>query len=359
MTDFLIDTDIDEICVALDRSDVLALKGKQVLITGARGFLGRYFTAVLARLNEHELREDPARVILVDNFISAGAAGARVPSVPNMVFFEANVCTPSHRMLTAPRYDYIIHGAGIASPAHYRAHPLETIDVATVGLRNVLELARANAGCRMISFSSSEIYGDPDPAHVPTREDYRGNVSCLGPRACYDESKRLGETLVRVYAERHGVHASIIRPFNVYGPGMQRTDYRALPNFAARIADGQPIEAYGDGKQTRTYCYVTDAINGFLRVLFRGHAGEPYNIGNPSPEISALELAEITREVWSYAGREVEIVTRPRPDSYPADEPQRRCPDISKARAHVGYEPRVDLRAGLGRFFAWTNEMFR
>ncbi len=156
--------------------------------------------------------------------------------------------------------------------------------MAVQGTKNMLDLARTN-GAKLLFFSWSEIYGDPDSAHVPTPESYRGNVSCLGPRACYDKSKRLGETLCRIYQQRYGVHTNIVRPFNVFGTGMQERDYRVLPNFASQIAGGRPLTVYGTGRQTRTYCYLSDAIVGFTLAMLRGVPGEPYNVGNPKPEL--------------------------------------------------------------------------
>lgn len=346
---FLLASDIDEIVANLPIGMLRQLAGKHIVITGARGFLGRYLTAVIAYLNEHHLLEKPLRVTGIDNFISSGEEGIKVPKIPHIEFIAADVIQPL--VADLGRIDYIFHAAGIASPAHYRKYPLETLEVATTGLKNMLELARANEGCRFSFFSSSEIYGDPDPSNVPTKETYRGNVACLGPRACYDMSKRLGETMVQIYAQQYGVHATIIRPFNVYGPGMQEHDYRVLPNFAARIAQRKDLEVYGDGKQTRTYCYVTDAIGGFLRVLVNGEAGEPYNIGNPSPEISVNDLA--TTIAKALPSESIHVHRMPHPASYPADEPNRRCPDITKART-LGYSPRITLDDGLKRFFGWA-----
>lgn len=375
MTDFLLKTDIAEIVSHLPIGALEQLAGKHVLITGGRGFLGRYFTAVLDHLNLTHLLAKPVRVTCLDNFISAGEAGRDVSefSGEHIRFVEHDVIKPYRpgypEALTdktvihqdgAPwfstRVDFILHAAGIASPAHYRKHPLETLEVATVGLKNSLELAKANPGCKLVFFSSSEIYGDPTEGNVPTPETYRGNVSCLGPRSAYDESKRLGETLVMIYAQQFGVHGTIIRPFNVIGPGMQHTDYRVLPNFAAKIALGQPVEMYGDGKQTRTYCYIADAIGGFLRVLLHGRPGEPYNIGNPTPEISVIDLMKTTTQILNGPafGVTVDAVIRPHPPSYPADEPNRRCPDISKAARELGYAPRIGLEDGLSRFYGWA-----
>lgn len=352
MAEFLIRRDIEEIVANMPIGSLKEFGGKHVLLTGGRGFLGRYFTAVFQYLNEHFLTGAPVRVTVMDNLISAGPEGAAIPTIEHVTFLQHNVIEP---LPDIGKIDFILHAAGIASPAHYRKHPLETMEVAITGLKNALELARANPGCRMSFFSSSEIYGDPDPANVPTRESYRGNVACLGPRSCYDSSKRMGEGLVQIYQQQHGVAATIIRPFNVYGPGMQRGDYRVLPNFAAKIADGEPLQVYGRGNQTRTFCYVTDAIGGFLRVLLYGEPGEPYNIGNPTPEIGMVDLVSAVQKAVHGA---VEYRVVEYPDTYPADEPSRRCPDISKATQRLGYAPRVSLEDGLGRFFGWASSAF-
>ncbi len=353
MTSFLLQSDIEEIVANMSIGSLSEFGGKHILLTGGRGFLGRYFTAVFQHLNLKLLKDNPVRLTVMDNLISAGPEGAQIPTIDHITFLQHDCIKP---LPDIGKVDFILHAAGIASPAHYRKYPLETLEVATTGLKNSLELARQNPGCRIAFFSSSEIYGDPDKLNIPTRESYRGNVACLGPRACYDMSKRLGETLVQIYHQQYGVHGTIIRPFNVYGPGMQKTDYRVLPNFGARLMEGKSLQIYGHGDQTRTFCYVTDAIGGFLRVLMEGVPGEPYNIGNPSPEISMKALAV---EVARALGRDkVDFDVVDYPDTYPADEPNRRCPDISKAAQQLGYAPRVGLEDGLKRFFDWAQVAF-
>lgn len=350
---------MSQIALATDQSEIVehlgktakAFEGKTILITGGRGFLGRYFTETLVFLNKHVLSK-PCRIVSMDNLITAGKFGSKMESDTGVEFHQHDV---SKNIQVEGKVDYILHAAGIASPYYYRAYPLETLDVAVTGTRNALEVAKEK-NAKILFFSSSEIYGDPLPQYVPTPESYRGNVSSLGPRACYDESKRVGETLCRIFHTQYNVDSKIVRPFNVYGPGMQEHDYRVLPNFASRIIGKRPLKIYGSGNQTRTFCYVTDAIVGFLKVLVEGVPGEPYNIGNPKPEISMLQLA---REIEQVLNRDIPLDLVEYPDSYPADEPNRRCPDINKARTQVGYEPHVELREGLQRFFKWAEAVYK
>lgn len=323
------------------------LSGKRMLFTGGRGFLGRYFVEVFHYLNENVLAK-PLQVTLIDNLITAGKEGAAFTDRANVTFIQHDICQP---FMPEDTFDYVVHAAGIASPYYYRAYPMETLNVAVAGTTHMLDLARRD-GAKFTFFSSSEIYGDPDAKHVPMQESYRGNVSCQGPRACYDESKRLGETLCWIYHEYHGVHTNTIRPFNVFGPGMQETDYRVLPNFASRIIGGLPLKVYGSGQQTRTFCYLTDAIEGFLRVILKGVPGEAYNIGTPKPEVSVLDVVQTIEKVM---GKSLDYEVIEYPDSYPADEPMRRCPDIRKARTQLNYHPEVTLEEGLARFMSWAS----
>ncbi len=345
----MLSSDINEIADRLQDA-APALAGKHLLITGGRGFLGRYFTRTIAELNRRGL--NPAcRVSVLDSLITAGHDGKNYEDEAGCEFVAHDIILP---FPMKDHVDYILHAAGIASPFYYRAYPLKTLEVATRGTQNMLELAREQRS-RMIFFSSSEIYGDPDPRHVPIQESYRGNVSCQGPRACYDESKRLGETLCYIYHEQFGVSVSAVRPFNVYGPGMQESDYRVLPNFTNCIKAGQPLNIYGKGNQTRTFCYITDAIAGFMLALIKGVPGEAYNIGNPDPEVSMLQLAQHLERALD---RKIDYKLIEYPDSYPADEPMRRCPDIRKARLQLGYDPSISLEDGLRRFFSWTDTVY-
>jgi UDP-glucuronate decarboxylase len=346
----MLQSDIHEIASRLHAA-APAFAGKTILLTGGRGFLGRYFTHALVRLNATVLKKSPCKLIVLDNLITAGKEGSRMEKLPHCRIIKHDIVKP---FKITGKVHYILHAAGIASPFYYRAYPLQTLEVATAGTKNMLEAAK-KLQARVLFFSSSEIYGDPDPRFVPIQESYRGNVSCQGPRACYDESKRLGETLCYIYHELFGVSVSTVRPFNVFGPGMQEADYRVLPNFANRIKGNQPLHIYGTGNQTRTFCYITDAIVGFLLAMIKGVPGESYNIGNPEPELSMVALADRIEKVLK---RKIPRILSQYPDSYPADEPLRRCPDIRKARVQIGYEPQIDFDEGLRRFFGWTDTVY-
>jgi len=346
---YYVPADIAEIVDRLG-VDLRIFEGTSVLLAGGAGFLGRYFIAVFSHLNEHVFHH-PVRVIVVDSLITAGSFGEQVASDRSITYLHHDIIRPLE--IEEP-VDFVVHAAGIASPFYYRRFPLQTLDVAVTGTRNLLDLARRKQA-RFMFFSSSEVYGDPDPAHVPTAESYRGNVASAGPRACYDESKRIGETLCYVYHEHFDTVTTCVRPFNVFGPGMQEQDYRVMPNFASRLKAGQPLHVYGAGTQTRTFCYVTDAMVGFFLVIAKGLSGHPYNIGNPVPEIS---IADLARMIGRVLGRRVDIVNVEHPDSYPADEPQRRCPDIRKAQEHLDFRPTCPLGEGIRRFFAWTDQTY-
>lgn len=347
----VIDEDIKEIHAQL-MSSLPKLLGKQVLVTGAAGFLGRYFMSLLNLINEMNPTQ-PVKIVALDNYITSSQLSdqpwQKISPEIEWIYGDARIGAQLPN-----KFDYIIHAAGIASPQHYRANPLETISVAVDVTRDLLEKARVDKS-RLLFFSSSEIYGDPFPEFVPTKEDYRGNVSTRGPRACYDESKRLGETLCWIYQTYFEVHACVARPFNVYGPGMMPRDYRVLPNFAASIAKGEKLHVYGHGKQTRTFCYITDAIVGFMKILLDSSQADVFNVGNPSPEISMTDLANLICKITkSTSGVELS----PYPASYPEDEPNRRCPDISKISEQLAFNPKVNLEVGLERFFRWAKENY-
>jgi UDP-glucuronate decarboxylase len=345
----MLDNDVTQIIENLG-ADAHRFSGKTVLLSGGAGFLGRHFISVFRGLNQ-EVLQKPCRVISVDNYITGDqTANDGERHDPNIREVWADV---SHPLPVREDLDFIMHAAGVASPVYYMKYPLETIESAVQGTKNLLELARRNKGLEgFLFFSSSEIYGDPDPASVPTPETYHGYVSSVGPRACYDESKRLGETILTIYQQQFNVPAKIVRPFNVFGPGMKHDDRRVIPMFTYEALRGRALPVHGDGRQTRTFCYVTDAISGFLKTLLKGKPGEAYNIGNANNEISMADLARMYSSVVS--GSTVKFISYP--DSYPAGEPQRRCPQLGKAAADLGYASKVDLQSGLASFVAWARE---
>lgn len=348
---YIVKEDIQSIVSAI-KEDALQLEGKTVLVTGSSGFLGSYFTAVLNGINENILKK-PCRIIAIDNHIIGNKRNILKDIPPkHTTFFKHNISKPIN--LKGP-IDYIIHAAGIASPAYYMRFPLETIEVSTIGTKNMLELARAKKARSMLFFSSSEIYGDPHEEYIPTPEHYRGHVSSTGPRSCYDESKRLGETLCVTYHRLFNTPVKIIRPFNVYGPGMKPDDHRVLPKFLNCALRGETLPIHGSGLQTRTYSYVSDAIVGFFQVLFKGTPGQIYNIGSDKDEINLVNLAKV---VSAISPKKVKVKKIPYPKTYPGDEANRRCPDLTKARTQLAFNPQVTLKEGVTRVLKWYQDEF-
>ncbi len=337
---FYLDNDIEKI-INNSKKFINKFSNKKILITGGNGFIGKYFVKVFLEYNK--FLEKPLKLVVLDLKFKKNDK----INDSNVIYIEKNV---SKNFSINKKIDYIIHAAGIASPFYYRKKPLETLDVSIEGTKNCLDLARKYKS-KFIFFSSSEIYGDPDKKNIPTKEVYRGNVSTLGPRACYDESKRLGETLCYIYNNKYNLDINIVRPFNVYGPGMKQKDYRIFPNFISNILKNKKINIYGTGKQTRTYCYITDAIEGFIRVLCYGKKGEVYNIGNTDPEISVSQIFKVLNKIHN---KKILSKFIKHPKSYPNDEPQRRCPDLTKAKNHLNYKPKVKLEDGLVNFLNWA-----
>lgn len=350
--------DLDYVSAGL-RNELPAMAGKNLLITGGGGFLGYYMVQGVLHWNDRVPERDRIRVTVFDNYVRGVPAWIEaLRGRDDLTLVRHDVRHPLPDPM--PEFHYVVHAAGIASPTYYRAHPLETMDANIDGLRRLLEYARARVeGERdfggFIFYSSSEIYGDPAPDQIPTREDYRGNVSCTGPRACYDESKRYGETLCVVFARHYGVPVKMVRPFNNYGPGLKISDRRVIPDFARDVMNGRNIVMLSDGKPKRTFCYVADAVVGYYKALVRGGIGEAYNVGIDRPEISMRELAEkvvfTARELFGYDGNVVfEASTE---TDYLVDNPNRRCPDMTKSRRDLGYTPSILIDEGLRRSLTW------
>lgn len=325
------------------------LEGANVLITGHQGFLGANFVALIHHLNQ-EVLSQPVNLTCIDNRI----VDLEDHTQKYLQGAEVRYGDALEQLPDEP-FDYVIHCAGIASPTYYRKYPLETISVNAINYWHLLNQLNTSRLKGFLYFSTSEIYGDPDAAHIPTPEDYRGNVSCTGPRACYDESKRLGETISVSFVEQKNLPIKIARPFNVYGPFMRLHDKRVIPDFVKFAYEEQAIKMYSDGTPTRAFCYTSDAIEGFMRVLLLGKPGQPYNIGNDTQETSMKELADKVAKVVG----EVEVTTAKSPEeNYLQDNPQRRCPVLKRARQDLDYQPKVSLTDGLPRIIAWYRQTY-
>jgi UDP-glucuronate decarboxylase len=335
------------------------LSGRHVVVAGGAGFLGHYLVQAMLHWNRTHERSKPISVTVLDSFVRDVPPWlTALRSTPHLQILQHDVTTPFPAGLGD--IQYVIHAASIASPIYYRKYPIETMDANVNGLRFLLEhcLAEKKKGKAIegvLFYSSSEIYGDPTPENIPTPETYRGHVSCTGPRACYDESKRYGETLCVNFANQHGLPIKVARPFNNYGPGLKITDGRVIPDFARNILAGEDIVILSDGTAKRTFCYVADAVLGYFKVLVRGGAGEAYNVGVETPEISVMELADrvvaLGKELFDYRGR---VVRKTSVDKdYLVDNPVRRCPVITKARTELGFDPQILIDEGLRRSLVW------
>lgn len=325
---------------------------KTVLITGCAGFLGFYFCHFFTFLEKQGV--GPRRLLLLDNFLLGKPAWLsdleNETKIIDVIEFDIAGDDIS-ALKEINRVDYVIHMASIASPVFYRQYPLETMDANIWGLRKLLDYYCDRAVKGFLFFSSSEIYGDPPPEAVPTREDYRGNVSCVGPRACYDEAKRFGETLCYVFSQTRKIPIRVVRPFNNFGPGMRLDDGRVPADFAKAVMTGKDIVIYSDGTPTRTFCYAADAIVGYLKALVHKEF-DCFNIGMDTPEISIRKFAEIYerqgRALLNYQGKVIFAVAKDK--NFLTHNPSRRCPDIIKARTLLNFSPKFDPEQGVARF---------
>lgn len=309
---------------------------KTILITGGAGFIGSHLSKLFI--------SEGARVIAVDNLLTGHRNNlASISKHPRFLFHERDVT--KHIEIEEP-LDYVLHLASPASPVDYCRYPIQTLKVGSLGTHNALGLARAKKSVFLLA-STSEVYGDP-LVH-PQSEDYWGNVNPIGPRGVYDEAKRFAEALTLAYHRTHGMNVKIARIFNTYGPSMRQNDGRAIPNFIRQALANEPITVFGNGSQTRSFCYIDDLTDGIRRLLYSDF-NEPVNLGNPK-EMTILELATCVRELTGSKSR-LEFCELPK------DDPRLRQPDISRAKKTLGWEPSVDLRAGLLRTIDYFKQVF-
>ena len=303
------------------------------LISGGAGFIGSHLCDRLLDAGDE--------VVALDNLITGSRANiAHLSDHPRFLFKQFDVTRP---IPISVRFDQVWHLASLASPRFYSMYPIETLESGSTATRNMLEIAKRD-GARFLVTSTSETYGDP-LVH-PQSEDYWGNVNPVGERSCYDESKRYAEAITMAYHRRFGVRTNIARIFNTYGPRMALNDGRVVPAFIDQALRGEPLTIFGDGKQTRSFCYVSDLVDGLIR-LSQSDERFPVNLGNPI-EMTILEFAE---RIQTLMGSNLPIEHKP----LPADDPKQRQPDIRKAKAVLDWEPKVDLATGLGL----TVEYFR
>tara|TARA_B100000242_G_C43042268_1_gene486289 strand:+ start:818 stop:1891 length:1074 start_codon:yes stop_codon:yes gene_type:complete len=344
---------IEEDCAHIIKrvgSSLDCLKNKSLLITGANGFLCSYFVDVINKWNKSLEPSNRCFVHAIDNFSSSKKTRLKHLINENEIkFYNTDVS----KSVNINDVDYIIHGASIASPSIYRIYPLETLDANVAGTRNVLKLAILKKVTNVVIMSSSEVYGDPDNNNIPTNEQYNGNVSCEGPRACYDESKRIAETLAYVYKTKYKLAVNTIRPFNVFGPGQNLDDKRLVPDCIKSVLNNSDIEIFSDGKSTRSFCYVSDAVSAILLLLLK----QPkeflaFNVGNDEIEITMKELADLVLEV----GKRViksntnKVIFKKSFDvHYNTDSPKRRSPDLSRIKSTITWNPIVSLEKGIER----------
>jgi UDP-glucuronate decarboxylase len=306
----------------------------RIMVTGGAGFIGSHLCRKL--LNEgHE-------VLCLDNFFTGSKRN--IAELMDHRYFELirhDICFPIY-----VEVDRIYNLACPASPVHYQRDPVQTTKTSVSGAINVLGIAK-RLKIRVLQASTSEVYGDPE-IH-PQPEDYRGNVNCIGPRSCYDEGKRCAETLFFDYHRQLNIDIRVARIFNTYGPNMAANDGRVISNFIMQALTNEPVTLYGNGEQTRSFCYVDDMVDGLVKLMNTDAIHQPVNLGNPG-EISMHNLAMLILEL---TGSKSRIINKPLPE----DDPARRCPDITRARRYLGWEPGTDLRAGLARTIEYFDQL--
>jgi len=358
MNDEIKKRDLAYIYNGLSAAEKERLAGSAVLITGCAGFLGYYFMCFLEKYAD-EL--NIKKVFALDNFMFGKPKWiARLDGNPLFDIRGFDIARDKiEDIKDAETANIIIHMASIASPTYYRKYPIETVDANIWGLRALLDFYRGRDIKGFLFFSSSELYGDPDDKHIPTDEEYCGYVSATGPRACYDESKRFGETLCMLYAQRFDMPITVVRPFNNYGPGMSLTDKRVPADFAKAVAENRDIVILSDGSPTRTFCYIADSITGYLKALLYGKY-DYFNIGIDKPEISIRRLAEIyaacAGEIFGYKGKVITGISDDK--QYLTHNPKRRSPVIDKARKALNYNPAIKVEEGVVRFLQFIKESY-
>lgn len=317
---------------------------KKILITGSSGFIGRYLVQCLVEI----FKEKKLKVYGIDRI------GPNIIN-NNYQFLKKDLYKLNRKNIPNLKFDYIIHLAGIPSPVYYKQYPLRTIYLNSELTRELLEISKKNKS-KFIYFSSSEIYGNPFEKFIPTKESYLGNVSSISDRSCYDESKRMGETFTYIFKNNFDVDAKIIRPFNFYGDGMRFNDERIIPRFFNQSYQNKNLTVFSNGKQTRSYCHIFDAVVMMINIIFKGKKFV-YNVGNPTEEVSANILAKKILKVTKNKFVKINKISYPK--NYPSDEPKRRCPSIKNFTLEFKFRPKIRLLKGLKYFNEYAKLNFK
>ena len=355
MKNKILSEDLQNILDCLTQSERKILSGKTVFVTGFAGSLGFMLMQFLAK---YGMELGVKHVYALDNY--AFGCPKWVVGIKSHPLFTLREGDVVHEDLSFARdADLIFHMASLASPVYYRRYPIDTMDADVIGLRRLLDFYADKNIFNLLFYSTSEVYGDPDAARVPTTEDYWGNVNTLGPRACYDESKRYAETLCYNFYFEKDFPSTIIRPFNSFGPGLRTNDKRAPADFAMNVLNGEPIAIYSDGKATRTFCYSSDITLASLKCALHAKF-DVFNAGNDKDEMTVYDLAEIYRdlgmELFGYKG---DIVFMDHADKhYNTDNPRRRCPDLGKIKSILRYMPKIDTKTGVERYLMFLKGCF-
>ena len=321
-------------------------RNKSILLIGCEGFIGFYLKNFF--INYYE------KLKLNKLFLADIKIKKKKIIKKNVYYVKFDISNDMIETLKT-KFDIVIHAASIASPVFYRKFPLETIDSNVLGVRKVLEYSKKNKSkVKILYFSTSEIYGDPANDKIPTNESYNGNVSCIGPRACYDESKRLAETLCYVYSNYFKVPVVVVRPFNNYGPGLDIQDGRLPADLAKFILSKNDIKIYSDGKPTRSFCYISDAIIGYLKAMCYPRYNV-FNIGNDTGEISVKNLANLYRKIgYELFKYDLKIKFKKNKDkNYLSDNPNRRLPNIKRSKNLLNFIPKIDIKLGIKKYLTY------
>lgn len=341
-----------------DISDILGYKnlskfaGKKILLTGGSGFLGTMYKSFFIFCNNKGLINPPCHIISVDNYIKGTTTLNDETKDENLIILNHDLTTPLGLKLGKEKIDFIIGCAGYASPFLYKKYPLETMDISTIGIKHLFELAY-NHKAKILNFSSSEVLGTPEDKDIPTNEEVIPSIKSLDYRSPYDVTKLYIETISWVFKNKYEVDCKVIRPFNIVGRFAQN-DYRVIPNYLNKIIKNEKIEVYKPGTQTRTFCYYTDFIVGSLLVLLNGN-DLLYHVGNPNNEISMYDLAVLIQKT---ANKENLVSLIETPEVYKF-EPKRRCPSINKISKELGFKNKIGLQEMINRIYFWARENYK